>query len=76
MCKLQLASFLEEAGENLGSAQEVVQSSIEAARANIRWTQLSSEELRGWFTRGSASRVGVSLSAGVIAVLVVKVFTF
>lgn len=76
MSKLQLASFLEEAGENLGSAQEVVQSSIEAARANIRWTQLSSDELRSWFTRGSASKVGASLSAGVIAVLVLKIFTF
>lgn len=76
MYKLQLESFLEEAGENLGSAQGVVQSSIEAAKANIRWTQLSSEELRGWFTRSSADRMSATLCAGVIAVLVLKVFTF
>lgn len=59
-----------EAGENLGSAQGVVQSSIEAAKANIAWTQSFSDDLRGWFTRSSAVRAGINaivlLTVGII----------
>lgn len=73
----QLESFLEEAGENLGSAQGVVQSSIEAAKANIAWTQSFSDELRGWFTRGSALTIKYNLGILVLCVMfVLQLSTF
>lgn len=70
----QLENFLEEAGENLGSAQGIVQSSIEAAKANIAWTQSFSDELRGWFTRSGADTAFLNLSVILIVVLSLNTF--
>lgn len=65
---------MEEAGENLGSAQSVIQSSIESARANINWTQRFSDDIRGWFTRGGADKARINLSVLLTVVLGLKLF--